>query len=67
MTWEYPQHTVKSSFFFRKNGTIDEDLAQEMSRLVTCRNLLSHEYQEITRQQVFELTRKAGTKKNLQF
>ncbi len=32
-----------------------------MSRLVTYRNLLSHEYQQITREQVFELTRKAGT------
>ena len=47
----------------QKNGMIDEDLAKEMGRLVTCRNLLSHEYQEITRQQVFELTRKAGTMK----
>ncbi|HEU17408.1 MAG TPA: DUF86 domain-containing protein [Methanolinea sp.] len=49
----------------QKNGTIDEELAKEMSRLVTCQNLLSHEYEEITREQVFELTRKAGTIKNL--
>ncbi len=45
----------------QKNGIIDEDCAKEMSRLVTYRNLLSHEYQQITREQVFELTRKAGT------
>ena len=46
-----------------KNGIIDEDLAKEMSRLVTCRNLLSHECREITREQVFELIQNVGTMK----
>jgi uncharacterized protein YutE (UPF0331/DUF86 family) len=46
-----------------KNGFIDEDLSREMSRLVTYRNLLSHEYQGITEEQVFDLTKKVGVMK----
>jgi uncharacterized protein YutE (UPF0331/DUF86 family) len=46
-----------------KNGDIDEDLSREMSRLVTYRNLLSHEYQGITEEQVFELTKKVDVMK----
>jgi uncharacterized protein YutE (UPF0331/DUF86 family) len=42
----------------RKNGYIDEDLSGELRRLVTYRNLLSHEYQGISGEQVFELTKK---------
>jgi uncharacterized protein YutE (UPF0331/DUF86 family) len=41
-----------------KNNFIDENYAKEMSRLVTYRNLLSHEYQGITPEKVFELTKK---------
>jgi len=39
----------------QKDGTVNADLAREMGRLVTYRNLLSHEYQGITSEQVFEL------------
>jgi uncharacterized protein YutE (UPF0331/DUF86 family) len=46
-----------------KNGFIDEDLSRELSRLVTYRNLLSHEYQGITEEQVFDLTKKVGVMK----
>ncbi|KUK98553.1 MAG: hypothetical protein XE10_2023 [Methanoculleus marisnigri] len=44
-----------------KNGFIDEKCAKEMGRLVTYRNLLSHEYQGITPEKVFELTKKVNT------
>jgi uncharacterized protein YutE (UPF0331/DUF86 family) len=46
-----------------KNGFIDEDLSREMSGLVTYRNLLSHEYQGITEEQVFDLTKKVEVMK----
>lgn len=46
-----------------KNGFIDEKCATEMGRLVTYRNLLSHEYQGITPEKVFELTKKVNTMK----
>lgn len=47
----------------RKAGMIDEDLAGEMGRLVTYRNLLSHEYQGITGEQVFALMGKVNLMK----
>lgn len=58
-----PQNYREIFILLENNGIIDEDLAKEMGRLVTYRNLLSHEYQGITREQVFELTRKVGTMK----
>lgn len=58
-----PQTYREIFILLERDGIIDEDLAEEMGRLVTYRNLLSHEYQGITREQVFELTRKVGTMK----
>jgi uncharacterized protein YutE (UPF0331/DUF86 family) len=42
----------------RKNGFIGNDLAHEMVGLVTYRNLLSHEYQGISEEILFDLTGK---------
>ncbi|MCX6689058.1 MAG: DUF86 domain-containing protein [Methanoregula sp.] len=43
------------------NGFIDSALAEEMVRLVTYRNLLSHEYHGITEEKLFNLTCQIGT------
>jgi uncharacterized protein YutE (UPF0331/DUF86 family) len=42
----------------RKDGIIENDLAQDMIGLVTYRNLLSHEYHGISDETLFELTKK---------
>jgi len=41
----------------QKNGIIGHDLAHEMIGLVTYRNLLSHEYQGISEETLFNLTK----------
>jgi uncharacterized protein YutE (UPF0331/DUF86 family) len=42
----------------QKNGFIEPSLAKDMIKLVTYRNLLSHEYHGITEEQLFHLTKK---------
>ena len=42
----------------QKNEIIGNDLAKEMVGLVTYRNLRSHEYQGITEENLFDLTKK---------
>jgi uncharacterized protein YutE (UPF0331/DUF86 family) len=42
----------------QKNGCIEQPLAKDMIKLVTYRNLLSHEYHGITEEQLFQLTKK---------
>jgi uncharacterized protein YutE (UPF0331/DUF86 family) len=44
----------------QKKGMISNELAKEMTGMVTCRNLLSHEYHGITEEQLFTLVKNAG-------
>jgi uncharacterized protein YutE (UPF0331/DUF86 family) len=44
----------------QKNGCIEQPLAKDMIKLVTYRNLLSHEYHGITEEQLFHLTKKVA-------
>ena len=45
----------------QKNGIIGDDLARDMTGLVTYRNLLSHEYHGIDVAKLFALTKKIAT------
>jgi uncharacterized protein YutE (UPF0331/DUF86 family) len=44
----------------QKNGIINNELAHEMTVMVTYRNLLSHEYHGITDETLFTLVKNAG-------
>lgn len=44
----------------RKKGMISNELAQEMTGMVTYRNLLSHEYHGITEENLFTLVKNTG-------
>jgi len=43
-----------------KNGFIDKVLEKELSRLVFYRNLLSHEYYDLTERDIFDVLRRIG-------
>ena len=43
-----------------KNGFIDKVLEKELSRLVFYRNLLSHEYYDLTDKDIFDVLRRIG-------
>jgi uncharacterized protein YutE (UPF0331/DUF86 family) len=45
----------------RKNELIENDLAHRMIGMVTCRNLLSHEYHGITEEKLFSLIHQIAT------
>lgn len=44
-----------------KNGYIDDTLMEKMSTLVFYRNLLAHEYQELTEKDVFNVLKRTST------
>jgi uncharacterized protein YutE (UPF0331/DUF86 family) len=44
----------------QKKGIIDNELSKEMTGMVTCRNLLSHEYHGITEEELYTLVKNAG-------
>ncbi len=53
--------TYKEIFrLLTKNKFIDKDIGEELSNLVFYRNLLSHEYYDLTEEDVFEVFRRIG-------
>ena len=58
--------TYKEIFrLLTKNKLIDENMGVELSNLVSYRNLLSHEYYDLTENDVFELFRRISIVKKL--
>jgi uncharacterized protein YutE (UPF0331/DUF86 family) len=53
--------TYREAFkMLEKNGYIDSTLMEKMSRLVSYRNVLAHEYYDITEKDLFELQKNIG-------
>jgi uncharacterized protein YutE (UPF0331/DUF86 family) len=56
---EFPGHTGRSSIFWSGAGVIDKELASDLSNLVYQRNILAHEYHNLTEKDVFRTYRRA--------